>query len=203
MITIIYGEEKLVKKDFAEARAALSAIAAAAIEKTDVTLLLSEDSYTLCEPFALNAKAEPALKNLNVTICADGGKRPLIQSFVTLSTDKFEKVEGKPYYVYQMEADENGKYPRSCDFYVNDERIDMAKSRQWRNPFALAREERRGEKELEGLYIPPDIAKTLDEGGVGAGQLRMYVQWEHVRTHKTKGFCLARIYPSFGTKPKL
>ena len=183
MITIIYGDKKTVKNRFCEARAVLSEIAATATEKTDVTLLLSADRYTLCKPFSLNAKEEPALKNLNVTIKSEGGKKPLIESFVALSSEKFEKVEGKPYYVYQMEKDENGEYPRSCDFYLDDERIDMAKSRQWRNPFPLLREERRAEKELEGLYIPPDVAKTLDEGGVGAGQLRMYVQWEHVILH--------------------
>ena len=183
MITIKYANKMQSATDLAEARAMLLSIAAEAEERVEVTLLLSDGYHTLKEPFSLNAKTDPALKRIKLTVRAEEGAVPTVCSLAPVDSKGFQAVEGKPYYVCQLEKDGTGEYPRSCDFYLDGERMDVARSRQWRNPFALLREERRAEKELEGLYIPPDVAKTLAEGGIGSAQLRMYVQWEHTILH--------------------
>ena len=183
MIKILCENEILSAQTLDEARDALLSLAEASDKRVEATVLLSEGEYALSEPFVLNAKVDSALSRLAVTVKAEEGAHPIVHSFAELPTDAFTPVEGKPYYVYQMEKDASGEYPRSCDFYLDGEKMQMARSRQWRNPFALLREERRAEKELEGLYIPPDVAKTLAEGGIGSAQLRMYVQWEHTILH--------------------
>ncbi len=183
MIRIAFENETRSVGTLAEARAVLLSLAEGRKERLDVTLLLSEGEYALSEPFVLNAKENPALSHLAVTVKGEEDARPVVHSLKDLPSDAFIPVEGKPYYVYRMEKDSSGEYPRSCDFYLDGERIEMATSRKWRNQFGLLREHRLGEKELEGLYIPLDIAEALSSADCDAALLRMCVQWEHTILH--------------------
>ena len=59
----------------------------------------------------------------------------------------------------------------------------LAKSPVWRNPFALLPEERRGEKSLEGIYVPYAYAEAIAKDGIAPAELKMYIQWEHTTLH--------------------
>ena len=183
MVKLICSDMQAQVEDLAEAQDVLLSIAEASEEKTEVTVLLSDGEHRLSSPFTLDAMENPALGRLSVTLAAEEGASPVVHSLIDIPFDAFSPVAGKPYYVCQLKKDGTGEYPRSMDFYLDGERMEMARSREWRNPFYLLPEERRGEKPLEGLYIPTDVAEVLASGERGAALLRMYVQWEHVILH--------------------
>ena len=145
----------------------------------DVTVELDSGRYRAEAPVVLSAREHPELARIRLTVKAKSTMRPIVSGIRYLSGADFTPVEGTPYYKYQLERDENGEYPKFHDLFLADTRLAMAKSPIWRNPFPLLPEERSGEKKLEGLYAPMDIAKAIVKGGIGATELRMYVQWEH------------------------
>ena len=183
MVKLICSDMQAQVESLAEAQDVLLSIAEASEEKTEVTVLLSDGEHRLSSPFTLDAMENPALGRLSVTLAAEEDASPVVHSLIDIPFDAFSPVAGKPYYVCQLKKDGTGEYPRSMDFYLDGERMEMARSREWRNPFHLLPEERRGEKPLEGLYIPTDVAEALADGERDAALLRMYVQWEHVILH--------------------
>ena len=130
-------------------------------------------------PLVFSTEENPELANISLTLRVPASARALFVSLNEVKGTELTPVPGKPYYKYQYEKDENGNYPLFHDFFCNGKRLKMAKSPIWRNPFALLPEERKGEKKLEGLYAPLEIAKAVKENGIGKTELRMYVQWEH------------------------
>ena len=158
----------------------LSAAAEASPENViDVVATLPHGRYKPEAPLVFSTKENPELANIRLTIKAAPSMRPVISSLAYISGADFTPVEGTLYYKYQLPKDEKGCYPVFRDFFCGDKRMAVAKSPVWINPFAFLPEERKGEKRLEGLYIPMDIARRVKEAGVGKMQLRMVVQWEH------------------------
>ncbi len=158
----------------------LSVAAEATPEKNlAVEVVLDQANYFLEEPLVFSAEEHPELANIRLTIKAKESMRPTISPLKPIMGSDFVPVEGTPYYKYQFEKKENGEYPKFHDFFRGPERLKMAASPVWRNPFPLLPEERRGEKTLEGLYVPYEQAKAVKEQGIGSAQLHMYVQWEH------------------------
>ena len=158
----------------------LSAAAEASAEKAvDVVVTLDQARYGTEEPLVLDTAVNPELANIRLTIQAKESMRPVVTGLRSISGADFVPVEGTPYYKYQFEKDENGEYPKFRDFFDGDTRMKHAASPVWINPFNFLPEERKGEKKLEGLYVPYEIAKTAKDVGVGKMQVRMSVQWEH------------------------
>ena len=93
-----------------------------------VELVLDYYRYTLDEPIVFSAEEEPALANIKLSIVNKEGMRPVVTSLRRLDLSRFEAVEGKPYYKYQFDKDENGKYPLFHDFYAGGTRVKMARS---------------------------------------------------------------------------
>ena len=161
-----------------------ASILAAAEEATaqnpiDVVVELDHGRYTLDEPLVFSVEENPGLAYINLTIKAKASQRPIISGLKFVSGADFTPVEGTPYYKYQLPKDENGEYPKFYDFFRGDKRLSMARSTMWRNPDGLLPEHRSGEVKVDGLYAPYDMAKKIKDGGVGATQLRIYVQWQH------------------------
>ncbi len=171
----------------AEVKESVLAAAKAAKDAGRIVELVAEldhKLYTLDEPLVFSAKENPELKSVRLSIRAAEGMRPVVWSNKSI-TEPFTKVEGTEYYVCQLSKDENGEYPKFRDLYMNMRRMRIATSPEWRNPFPLLPEERDGKKELEGIYIPYEHAKTLAEAGIESAELKMYVQWEHTTLHAT------------------
>ncbi len=165
----------------AEIREHILAVAETASEDNviEVVAELDQGKYFVDEPLVFSAEENPALKNIRLTVKAKPSMRPTVSGIRRISGAEFTPVEGMPYYKYQFEKDENGEYPKFRDFFLGDKRLTMAKSPVWRNPVALLPEHRKGEMKMDGLYAPVGIAERIKESGIGATQLRMFVQWEH------------------------
>ncbi|MBO7170217.1 MAG: right-handed parallel beta-helix repeat-containing protein, partial [Clostridia bacterium] len=152
------------------------ALAEKAETKTDVTVLV-EGTQHMDAPIVLSGEEKPEWKKLRLTFRSE--EESLFTSLVEIKGSDFKKVEGKPYYTYQFEKDENGCYPMFYDFYEEGKRMAHATSPIWKNPFAFLPEERRGEKKLEGLYVPMAYAEAAKEEGCTNMQLSIRVQWEY------------------------
>ena len=138
--------------------------------------------YTLEEPLVFSAKENPELKSVRLTLRNAPDMRPIVSSNVMI-TSAFDKVEGTDYYVAKLPKDENGNYPKFRDLYMNLDRMRLASSPDWRNPFPLTPAQRKGEEPLEGIYVPYEYAELLQKTGIAAAELKMYVQWEHTTLH--------------------
>ncbi len=147
--------------------------------KLDIEVLLSQGRHEVEEPLVFSAEEHPFLANVRLTIKAAPSMRPTVTGLKNIPGAEFTAVEGTPYYKYQLAKKEDGTFPVFRDFFCNGQRMKLAESPTWINPFSFLPEERKGEKKLEGLYIPMEIAQKLKETGVGKTQLRMSVQWEH------------------------
>ena len=164
----------------AEMRDAILAMAkdASAENVIDAVIELDQGNYPLTAPIVLSVDEEPNLAYVNITIKARSGMRPSVYSNVRLDSAKFEEVEGKPYYKYQFEKNEDGKYPLFHELYINGKMIPMARSHNFRHPFALVPEERNGTVLKDFYYLPIDEVKTLVSDPIGNAEMTMYIEWE-------------------------
>lgn len=175
-VTLKYNGQAVEKKDLHEAKAALIALADSCEKETPVTVLV-KGTQNMKEALTLSGEETPAIKKLRLTF--KGEDEALFTSLVSIKGSEFKKVEGKPYYTYQLPKDENGCYPVFYDFYENGKRMAHATSPIWKNPFPFLPEERRGEKKLEGLYVPMAYAEAVKAEGSTNMQLSIRVQWEY------------------------
>ncbi len=181
-INIIETKRTVVTADTLEAvREQVLAIAREASPQNPLhaDVVMGNGIYRPASPIVFSTEENPELANISLTIRAKENTSPIVANLREVKGTELTPVPGKPYYKYQYEKDENGNYPLFHDFFCDGGRMKMAKSPVWHNPFALLPEERSGEKGLEGLYAPMDIARSIKENGIGATELRMYVQWEH------------------------
>ena len=173
---------------FPEAKALLLAAARAAKEADRhdrITVEIDGGQYTLNEPFVLSATENPELLSLDITLRGKFPAGTTVQSFGHVFGKDLSPVAGKPgHYTYQFAPDENGGYPLFRELLLNGHiPFKNAQSPAWKNPVALTPEERRGEVKREGLYVPLEIAKALAEGGIGASEILMCVEWEYAVLH--------------------
>ncbi|MBO5652995.1 MAG: right-handed parallel beta-helix repeat-containing protein [Clostridia bacterium] len=166
------------KNDFSEVKEQILAIAASVEEETDVTIELDQGRYTLEEPFVLDAEEHPGLAKIRLTIKGKNGMRPYVSGLKFVSGADFVPVEGTPYYKYQLPAKADGSYPKFHDFFRGDKRLTMARSEEWRNPTLLTPALRKGEEDMEGLYVPVELAERAKAAWTASTELRIYVQWQ-------------------------
>ena len=173
---------------FEEARELILSVAKAARDAGRHDKLIVEldgGQYSLNRPFVLSAKENPELLSLEITLRGKFPSGTTVQSFGHVFGKELTPVVGKPgHYTYDFPADENGKYPVFRELLVNGYLpLKNAKSPTWKNPFPLTADERSGEKKRKGLYVPLPIATQLKEGGIGACELLMCIEWEYAVLH--------------------
>ncbi len=170
----------------ADVRESILAAAKAAKEaerRDSVVIELDAGAYNLTEPFVLSATENPELSFVDITLRSKYAGQAKIQSLTRLDGKRFVRAEGKPYFTYQMEKDENGEYPRFHDLHLNFREIEMAQSPTWRNPDTLSPEERRGEKKKPGFYAPLSIAEPLAAFDIHGAEVMIYIEWQFCVVH--------------------
>lgn len=179
-IHICFNETKVSCDNFEQMESNLVLFSKSLTEATAVSVTLDGGNYSLKRPFKLSAKNDPSLKNIRLFLSAKEGEKVTIDSLFPIDAKGFQRVRGENYYVYQFPKNERGEYPIFRDLYVDGTRLALADSEIYKNPFNLTKEQRRGEKEIEGIYAPYELAariKAADETNV---QLFMYVLHEYV-----------------------
>lgn len=178
-IHVTYGESSFQCDSLEAFREKLISLSEGLSEQTSVVAELDGGEYLLKRPFSLSSVENPSLSNLRLTLRAADNEAPVISSLAHIDGKDFKKVEGKPYYTYSFDKNETGEYPVFRDLYSGGKRLKFSASPIYKNPYALLKEERSGEKALEGIYAPYDMAKALLDGGVTNTELFMYIQWEY------------------------
>lgn len=169
----------------AEAKANILAAAKAAEEKKErmkYEVVLPLGKHALTETFRLSAKENPELNFLDLSLRAEKPGTAEIHSLVRLDGKKFVKAEGKSYFTYDF-AKEDGKIPLFRDLFLNFNHLEKSRSRVFYNIEPITEEERRGEYEREGFFIPLDIAKQMADAPLGTPEIMIYLEWDFAIFH--------------------
>ncbi len=145
------------------------------------TLMVDDREHYLSDPLVFDADEIPGLKHLHLTICSylDGAK---FTSNRRLAPSKIEREENVC--TYRFEADDNGKYPVFNDLYEGETRLKMCTSPHFIHAFPFSNEnDRINEQNLEGIYVPKEIADLLPDGDLSPMTITLYVEWEFYTLH--------------------
>ncbi len=156
----------------------------------EITMSFSGGNYTLSSPIVLDAAAYPGQSHLRML----GGSRikTVFSALKSLPADAFRPVEGKPYYVCQLEKQADGTYPNLRAIYANHKIVDVSRTGEYRStaPFtkdgvtyAPTQEQFRN---THMIYVP---MAAIDEAGlencIGA-EVHIRVEWEFKIYHIAK-----------------
>ena len=145
-------------------------------KKERAELIFDSGEYVLSEPLIFDAKKEPALSNISLTLMCEDGKAGFTSEQV-LNPLAFQKKENT--YIYRFERDGNGEFPRFRDFYVNGRSVPICRSQSFIHAFPFEKgKERLCDENLEGIYIPEEAVLGLPEGDFGAMEFMIYIEWE-------------------------
>ncbi len=145
-------------------------------ERKKADLLFDNGEYCLTKPLIFDANEEPALLNIELSLCCENGTATFTSNRA-LDFDRMQKTENG--YVYQFEKDESGKYPLFHDVYEEFDRMPIAASAHGIHAFPFSEENKRiNETNLEGIYVPEEMAEKLPNGDLFPLELMIYVEWE-------------------------
>lgn len=151
-------------------------------------LLFDHGEYRLYEPLVFDAKKDPALRNIELSMfCVDG--TAIFTSNRALPLSKIEKTGDLC--TYRFSKNENGEYPyffnlyeKPRNMYEKEGRMPISISPCFTQAFGFSNENGRDNAEnLEGIYVPEEMAKLIPEGDVGGLLLMIYVEWEFYYLH--------------------
>ncbi len=146
----------------------------------EVTLALSGGHYTLTEMISWDAAEWTGKKRLRIL---GGGRRGVTLSALRdLPADRFLPVEGKPYYVCQLDKQADGSYPNLRTLYVNGRIADISRTAEHRTaPAFEGYTPNQGNWEQEyrhRLYIPLTAVEEAGVENCRGAELHLRVEWE-------------------------
>lgn len=169
----------------AEAHDAILAAAKAAEaenKRMKYEVVLPLGRHALTKTFRLSAKENPELNFLDLTIRAEDSGTAEVHSLVRLDGLKFAKAEKKSYLTYDF-VKEDGKIPLFRDLFLNFNHLQRSRSRVFYNLDPITEEERRGDYDREGFWIPMDIAKRMADAPLGTPEIMIYLEWDFAVFH--------------------
>ncbi len=161
-----------LKAAIAEANTLLKASWEAPVE---LTLLLEDGEYLLAEPLSVE---DTFFSKLTIRAAKDA--RPVLTGAVKIPDSAFEKVEGREYYVAQLDTDQKVR-----DVFVKEKRIPLASGKpfwtitDFENP-----EDRKDPANAKGLYLHKEAVEQLGEV-IYPTEVLFCVEWEFYRLHVT------------------
>ena len=150
----------------------------------EITLSLAGGAYNLDEAIVLDAAESVGEKRLRMI---GGGRiKPVFSAMTAIPTENFKKVEGKPYYVCQLEKAADGQYPNIRAFYANGKIADVARTSEYRSclPFErdgvqwMPRQQDWGTTYDHRLYVPVEAVEEAGIPNCAGAELHIRVEWE-------------------------
>lgn len=139
-------------------------------------LVLDSGEYRLSAPLVFDAKENPALLNIELSIRCKNGTA-VFTSNRMIPRGNIEKTGDV--YTYCFEKNEQGEYPRFRDVYEEFDRMPICSSAHGVHAFPFSNENNRiNEENLEGIYVPEEMAALLPDGDLFPLELMIYVEWE-------------------------
>ncbi|MBQ9747145.1 MAG: right-handed parallel beta-helix repeat-containing protein [Clostridia bacterium] len=149
--------------------------------ETPLTVVFDQGRYPMSEPLVLDANTHPALARIRLTMtCEDGvaafdDLRPIHNEL----TDVHGSVRR-----YRLRKDKNGTPPELRELFADGVRVPLCRTPLYTHAFHLSEENRRINAEnLEGIYIPKDLADTLPDGDLFPMEITLYMEWECFTLH--------------------
>ncbi|MBQ3140680.1 MAG: hypothetical protein IJC25_01820, partial [Clostridia bacterium] len=170
-------------ENLADAREAVLRLAknAAKENKRNATLELDADEYCLKEPLIFDAAQVPGLAHVCLSVICENGSA-VLTSNRPLDARKMIREDG--WYAYRFDADGEGNYPRFGDLYEGEARLKLCTSPHFTHAFAFCEDNGRDNAQnLEGIYIPEEIADRLPDGDLYPMTITLCVEWEFYTLH--------------------
>ena len=111
------------------------------------------------------------------------GANPVITSGHKLNTDEIRKVDGKPYYSYQLpdSAKENGSFPMVRDLYVNGELATIARTEDLKFKYSYDNQVGPDGKITSmdnSLYVSQEALAGVTDDELSGVELGQLVEWK-------------------------
>ena len=98
-------------------------------EDREITLSFAGGNYDISTPVILNG----ATGGKTLRLVGGGRVKPTFSSVKEIPASKFTPVPDKPYYVCQLDKDENGNYPTLRAFYANGSIAHVSRTAEYRS----------------------------------------------------------------------
>ena len=151
---------------------------------TEVTLSLAGGAYNLDEAVVLDAAQWQGEKRLR--LIGGGRVKPIFSAMKDIPASKFTPVPGKPYYVCQLEKQEDGNYPTLRAFYANGKIAPVSKTSEYRACPVFGEGESRyapnqcawGTERDHRFYVPLEAVEEAGIENCRGAELHIRVEWE-------------------------
>ena len=157
--------------------------ARALLEKSgdlEVTLALGSGHYTMTELISWDAADWKGQKHLR--LLGGGRTSPVLSALREIPADSFAPVAGKPYFVYQLDKQNDGNYPNLRTLYVNGRIAEISRTAEHRTCPAFegyTPTQYTWEKEYRHrLYIPLAAVEEAGEENCRGAEFHIRVEWE-------------------------
>ncbi len=145
------------------------------------SLLLDAKEYRLKTPLVFDSRENPELENIHLVLRCENGAAVFTSNF-PLSAKKIIKDDA--FCTYRFDEDETGSYPRFSDLYEGESRLKICSCAHFTHEFAFSNEnDRDNAQNMEGIYIPKEIADMLPDGDLSPMTITLYVEWEFFVLH--------------------
>ncbi len=146
----------------------------------EVTLALSGGHYTMSEMVTWDAAKWVGQKRLR--ILGGGRIKSVLSALQDLPADRFIPVEGKPYYVCQLDRQDDGKYPNLRTLYANGRIAEISRTAEHRTCPAFegyTPTQYTWETEYRHrLYIPLASVEEAGAENCRGAEFHIRVEWE-------------------------
>ncbi len=156
--------------------------------ETPISVHISVEEGRYTESSAIRiSNTDIGCPDSTLTIAAQGNKRPVFTSAQSIAGNKFVKVKGKPYFLYEMSDEErlpDGSFPAFRDFYCNGKRAVLAENDHFANlPFAPPNEKNRKSADYvdtvaHKLYVDPKMIEGMTTDTDPLPEMWLRVEWQ-------------------------
>lgn len=147
----------------------------------EITLSFASGNYSLREPVCLSEGTSPA----HLRLIAGGRQKTVFSSLKEIPAEHFSKVDGKPYFVCQLEKEPDGTYPNLRAFYANHEIVAVSRTKEYRSAPSCQRADgtwywlsQENWNETHRISLP---VEAIEEAGIEncrGAELHIRVEWE-------------------------
>ena len=151
-------------------------------EDREITLSFAGGNYDISTPVILNG----ATGGKTLRLVGGGRVKPTFSSVKEIPASKFTPVPDKPYYVCQLDKDENGNYPTLRAFYANGSIAHVSRTAEYRTvaPFTVDGKQYRVMQDKwsgeynDRIYVPVEAVEEAGVENCRGAELHIRVEWE-------------------------
>ena len=150
----------------------------------EISISFAGGSYNLNESVLFDAAVSTGEKRLRMI--GGGRMKPVFSSTVRVPSERFERVDGKPYYVCQLNKMADGRYPNLRALYVNGRLADISRTSEYVSCHSFTKDgvtwaPSQADWETtygHRLYVPLEAVEEAGAVNCAGAELHLRVEWE-------------------------